>query len=122
MWSIQAARPLLSLPRTKRSVWLNFFALLLATLATASLARPQVSASIAGSVTDSSGAPISAAAVAANNLETGAVRTATTDDAGRYLFLSLPVAQYELRATKSGFREAIRTGIRLVVGQKASVD
>ncbi len=85
-------------------------------------ARAQVAASIAGIVTDASGAPISAAAVTAKNLETGALRTATTDDAGRYLVLSLVVGQYELRATKAGFREAIRTGVNLAVDQEARVD
>jgi len=85
-------------------------------------ARAQVAASIAGIVTDESGAPISAAAVTAKNLETGALRTATTDDAGRYLVLSLVVGQYELRATKAGFREAIRTGVNLAVAQEARVD
>src|SRR5712671_933386 len=85
-------------------------------------AHAQVAASIAGIVTDASGAPISAAAVTAKNLETGALRTATTDDAGRYLILSLVVGQYELRATKAGFREAIRTGVNLAVAQEARVD
>src|SRR5712671_3144966 len=85
-------------------------------------ARAQVAASIAGIVTDASGAPISGAAVTAKNLETGALRTATTDDAGRYLVLSLVVGQYELRATKAGFREAIRTGVNLAVAQEARVD
>src|SRR5712671_5260142 len=85
-------------------------------------AHAQVAASIAGIVTDASGAPISAAAVTAKNLETGALRSATTDDAGRYLILSLVVGQYELRATKAGFREAIRSGVNLAVAQEARVD
>jgi hypothetical protein len=84
--------------------------------------RAQVSASITGVVSDPSGAPISAATVAAKNLETGAVRIANTDDAGRYLVLSLPVAQYEVRVTKAGFRDAIRSGVHLAVGQEARVD
>ena len=56
------------------------------------------------------------------NLETGATRTASTDEGGRYLVLSLPVGEYEVRVTKPGFQDAIRSGIRLVVGQEASVD
>src|SRR3984893_9882334 len=84
--------------------------------------RAQVSASITGVVTDPSGAPISAATVTAKNLETGAVRIASTDDAGRYLVLSLPLARYEVRVTKGGFRDAIRNGVNLAVGQEARVD
>ncbi len=82
----------------------------------------QVSARIKGAVTDSSGAPVAASTVNAKNIETGATRSTATDEAGRYLILSLPVGEYELKASKSGFQDAIRTGIRLVVGQEASVD
>jgi carboxypeptidase family protein len=85
-------------------------------------AYAQVSASLSGVVTDPSGAPVPAAAVTAKNLETSAVRSTVTDDAGRYQVLSLAVGQYEVRVTKSGFQEEIRSGIHLVVGQEASVD
>jgi len=82
----------------------------------------QVSASIKGVVTDPSGAPVASSAMVTKNLETGETRSASTDDAGRYLVLALPVGEYEVRATKAGFQEAVRSGIRLVVGQEASVD
>src|SRR5258706_9538323 len=85
-------------------------------------ARAQVSASIKGIVTDPSGAPVPAAAVRAKNLETGALRNSVTDEAGRYLVLSLPLGEYEIRVTKAGFQDAIRSGIHLVVGEEASVD
>src|SRR5258708_30503909 len=87
-------------------------------------ARPTkalVAATPPGPVTAPPGAPISAATVTAKNLETAAVRIATTDDAGRYLLLSLPVGQYEVRAAKAGFQDAVRSGIHLVVGQEANV-
>ena len=35
------------------------------------------------------------------------------DGTGRYLILSLPVGQYEVRVTKAGFQDAIRSGIHL---------
>jgi Carboxypeptidase regulatory-like domain len=85
-------------------------------------AQGQVAASIAGMVTDSSGAPVASATVTAKNTETGAVRTAGTDDAGRYQIVSLAIGPYEVSVSKSGFQEAIRSGIRLVVGQEAIVD
>ncbi|HYT24798.1 MAG TPA: carboxypeptidase-like regulatory domain-containing protein [Candidatus Polarisedimenticolia bacterium] len=85
-------------------------------------AHGQVSASIKGVVTDSSGAPVPAATVITKSLETGAERSAVTDDAGRYQLVWLAVGQYEVTATKPGFQQAIRNGIRLVVGQEASVD
>jgi len=85
-------------------------------------ARAQVSASIKGIVTDASEAPVPAATVTAKNTETGAERSATTDNVGWYQFVWLAVGQYEVTATKTGFQGAIRSGIRLVVGQEASVD
>jgi hypothetical protein len=84
--------------------------------------RAQVSASIKGMVTDPSGAPVPAAAVKAKNLETGAIRSSTTDDVGRYSVLALPVGEYEVRIAKSGFQDAKRSGIHLVVGEEANVD
>src|ERR1700731_4701560 len=85
-------------------------------------ALAQSSASIKGIVTDPSGAPVSAATVTAKNTETGAVRSASTDDAGWYQIVWLAVGQYEVAVTKPGFQQAIRSGIRLVVGQEASVE
>jgi hypothetical protein len=85
-------------------------------------AGAEVSASIKGMVTDPSGAPVPSAAVKTKNLETGAIRSSVTDDAGRYLVLSLPVGEYEIRVSKGGFQEAIRSGIHLLVGGEANVD
>jgi Carboxypeptidase regulatory-like domain len=107
--------------RLRCARWFTLFTLLLL-LCCLQPARAQVSASLKGVVTDPSGAPVPAATVTANNTETGAVRSVTTDDAGRYQIVWLAVGQYELSATKNGFQEALRGGIRLVVGQEAKVD
>ena len=82
----------------------------------------QVSASISGRVTDQTGAVVAGAAVTAKSLDTGASRTTTTDQAGRYQLIALPIGQFEVRARKVGFAERVRTGIVLVVGQDATVD
>ena len=95
------------------------FVLLLACLPAA---HAQVSASVKGVVTDPSGAPVPSAAVVAKDVETGAVRNSTTDEAGRYQLLALAVGEYEVSVTKPGFQVAIRGGIHLVVGQEASLD
>jgi len=85
-------------------------------------AQAQVSASIKGNVRDASGAAVPAVTVTVKNIETGAIRGSVTDDAGRYLVVSLPVGEYEVRVSKTGFQDAIRSGISLVVGQEASID
>ena len=84
--------------------------------------RAQVPASIKGVVTDPSGAPVPAATVTTKNTETGAARSASTDEEGRYQIVWLPVGQYQVAVSKPGFEQAIRSGIRLVVGQEARVD
>ncbi len=86
------------------------------------LARAQNSSSITGTVTDPSGAPVASAGISARNLETGAVRQSSTGDSGRYEILALPLGPYEVKATKSGFEDSLRTGIELVLGQEASID
>jgi hypothetical protein len=91
-------------------------------LVLAASGRAQVSALVSGNVTDPSGAAVSAAAVAAKNVDTGAARSTLTDAEGHYQFFSLPLGQYEIRAAKAGFTEEVRTGVHLVVGQSATVD
>ena len=109
-------------PSAVGRVLCRLVSLALLALACLTPARAQVSASITGIVSDASAAPVPSATVRAKNLETGAIRTAVTDGSGRYLVLSLPVGEYEVSVSKSGFQDAMRTGIHLVVNQEASVD
>jgi hypothetical protein len=87
-----------------------------------SFVSAQVSATVSGIVTDQSGAAVPAANATARNVDTGLSRDTVTDQAGRYQVFALPLGQYEVRVKKAGFAEAVRTGIRLAVGQDARVD
>lgn len=110
---------------TRYAPWLTprrLFVSLLLALSCWPSAHAQVSASITGIITDPSGAPVPSASVKTRNVETGAIRNTTTDDAGRYLVLSLPVGEYEVTATKPGFQDAVRGGLQLVVSEEANVD
>ncbi|MHB8610439.1 MAG: TonB-dependent receptor [Candidatus Acidiferrales bacterium] len=82
----------------------------------------QVSASLAGVITDTSGARIPAAAITVKNVETGATRSSVTDVSGRYQAAALPAGEYEIRVAKAGFEEQVRSGIHLAVGQDAELD
>jgi hypothetical protein len=84
--------------------------------------RAQVTAAISGTVEDTSGAVVSGATVMVKSLETGASRTVATDPSGNYTVVSLPLGPQELKAEKAGFKTAVRTGVDLVVGQKAVVN
>src|SRR5215470_1268131 len=86
------------------------------------VARAQASSSVTGMVSDPTGAPVSSASISVKNVETGAMRKAVTDETGRYQVLALLVGKYEVKAAKSGFQDATRSGIELAVGQQASID
>ena len=58
----------------------------------------------------------------AKNLETDVLRSSLTDNAGHYLILALPVGEYEVRASKTGFQDSTRTGIQLNLNQEATID
>ena len=77
---------------------------------------------ILGTVRDSSGAVIPGTTVRVKNVETGAVRTAATDSAGRYTAPQLGIGHYEVAAEASGFQSTVRSGIELTVGREAVVD
>ncbi len=97
------------------------FALALSAILAAPLFA-QGESSIEGTVTDSSGGAIPSVTVQIKNLETGAERLLTTDDAGRFSAAVLPIGQYEVRAEKPGFRPEIKSDVSLVVGQRLTID
>jgi carboxypeptidase family protein len=82
----------------------------------------QVTAAISGKLEDPSGAGVSGATVTVKSLETGATRVVTTDEAGNFRALSLPLGPQEVKAEKQGFKAKVRTGINLAVGQQAVVN
>src|SRR5581483_6245349 len=101
-----------------RNGWLVFVWMVVAS----NLGFAQVTASLTGRVEDASGAAIPGTNVTVTSLETGAVRTVISDEAGNYRALSLPVGRYDVKAEKMGFKAAIETGINLVVAQEAVVN
>jgi len=80
------------------------------------------SGSIIGTVRDSTGAVMQAVSVSAKSLDTGAVRTATTDNAGTYQILSVAAGDYEVQAAASGFQTSIRSRVAVTVGAAVSVN
>ena len=79
-------------------------------------------AAISGVVRDPTGAVIPGVAVTAKQFETGLTRAVQTDAAGNFSMPSLPVGRYAVSAEKMGFKQQVRSGINLVVGQQAVVN
>ena len=77
---------------------------------------------IFGSVTDSSGAPIAGAQVRVSNVDTNAVTTLTSGSQGDYQTPEIPVGRYQVTVDQTGFKQVVRSGIVLQVGQRAEVN
>jgi Carboxypeptidase regulatory-like domain/TonB dependent receptor len=95
--------------------------LLVIVLASVSAWSQQITANIRGTVSDPTGAVVQSATVTARQVETRLTRTATSDSAGNFLILELPVGHYQLEVAAKGFREYLQGGISLNVNETASV-
>jgi hypothetical protein len=79
-------------------------------------------ATITGTVTDSSGAAVPDAAISAKNSATGVSRSTLSDGQGRYSLLDLAIGDYDVQAAKMGFQTAVRRGVNLTVGSEPVAD
>ncbi|MFC5865087.1 TonB-dependent receptor domain-containing protein [Acidicapsa dinghuensis] len=77
-----------------------------------------VSATLQGTVQDTTGATVSKVNVEALNVSTGIVTRAETNDSGRFVFASLaPGGPYTLTIEAEGFNTEVRFGIHLAINQ-----
>ena len=79
-------------------------------------------ASVAGSVTDASGAPVPSARVNVKNLDTGLSRETVSNDAGYYTVTALTAGRYSVTVSKEGFSTYGIPEIVLQVDQNASAN
>jgi hypothetical protein len=79
-------------------------------------------ASIAGTVTDSSGAVVQGAEITVRNTDTNLSRTSTSSGTGAYSITELPVGNYELTVKKSSFKTFRVQSLQLTVAQAATVN
>src|SRR5271168_394181 len=77
---------------------------------------------ILGTVTDSSGAAVSAATVTVKNTGTGLTRTVTTAEDGSYAVPELPIGTYTVTVTLSGFKSGVVTGLAVDVSSQVRAD
>ncbi|HXM21645.1 MAG TPA: carboxypeptidase regulatory-like domain-containing protein [Terriglobales bacterium] len=82
----------------------------------------EVTATISGTVNDSTGAVVPKATVTLTNTGTNVSRTILTESSGSYLFTLVPIGSYRLTVEQTGFRKYIRDGIVLNVNQNAKLD
>jgi Carboxypeptidase regulatory-like domain/TonB dependent receptor len=101
----------------------RFTSLVLAALLSCGAARAaEVTATISGTVTDSTGAVMPKVPVTLTNTGTNVSRTILTENDGSYLFTLVPIGTYRVTAERAGFRRYVREGIVLSVNQNAKLD
>src|SRR5438093_6537749 len=79
-------------------------------------------ATILGTVKDASGALVPGVSITVKHTESGLTRTVVSSEQGAYTAPLLPVGAYEVTTMMPGFKQVLRSGINLVVGQEAVVD
>src|SRR5262245_39256669 len=90
-------------------------------LSVARLAAAQTSATLSGSIVDSSGALLPGVQITVRQLSTGFTRSTTTGGDGRFVVAGISAGPYELRAELSGFRPASRADIVVTVGEAVTL-
>src|SRR6266849_8649446 len=100
-----------------------FLMTLVALLCSANAAWGQdVTATITGTVTDPSGAPIVGATVTAHDTQRGTAWTSITNSVGLYNILRIPVGTYDLTVEGKGFQKTVVEPFTLVLNQTARLD
>ncbi len=85
-------------------------------------AMAQTTATISGTVQDSSGAVLQNVTITVTNQGTQFVRTVVTSAQGRYVVPGLPPGRYELRAELTGFKPHVRRDLNLNVAETSSLN
>src|SRR5258708_28724563 len=90
-------------------------------LLSSSAAAQVAQAELQGRVLDESGAALPGATITATHVDTGTIRTTVTSPTGTYVMPALPIGPYTISAELTGFGTVTKEGIRLAVGESASL-
>jgi len=91
-------------------------------MASGSASAQAVYGSIAGTVFDSSGAPIPQATVTVTNAERNTTTSVTTNDSGNYSQTHLIIGHYSVRVEAAGFNVEVQQGVELAIDTVSTVD
>jgi len=99
-----------------RGIWMGLI-VMVATIGISRRSQAQTAATggIAGIVTDASGAVVGNAKITVTGDVTGDIHTGTSTSNGSYVVPLLPPGNYTVRASKTGFKELVRTGLTVHV-------
>ena len=100
----------------------SLFILIMLVLVIPRSAWAQATASLSGTVHDSTGAVVPQADVTLHNTQTGAERKTETNDVGVYVIVSVVPGEYNLSVNKTGFAAATQEKLTLLVNQNITQD
>jgi hypothetical protein len=107
---------------TRQSNWKSVKTIMGVAILALALNAQENTATIAGQVTDPSGALMPNVVVTARNVLTGIKRTAISNETANYSIPLLSIGTYEVTAEREGFKTFRQTGVVLQVGEHARVD
>ncbi|MGI9071434.1 MAG: carboxypeptidase regulatory-like domain-containing protein [Bryobacteraceae bacterium] len=110
------------MPNFRRLGLFFFAAVLVLALIPGVVMSQNVYGTIAGTVTDTSGAVVGDASVTLTNLDTGGKRDIATDASGNYTFVNILPGHYKLEAEKTGFKKFVREPITVQIESGLKVD
>ena len=96
--------------------------LLCLALSIASLEAQIVSGAIVGSVKDTSGAAVPRVRVVVRNTETNLSRETLSSDSGDFTLPALPPGNYQVTASRAGFKSEVVANIQLLIAQTVRAD
>jgi len=105
-----------------RRTLLNVLLILAFASVSAVVLYADVTASVSGTVTDSTGAVVPNVKIELRSIETGIVRTTQTNADGFYNFLQLPPGHYDIAVHQPGFSEFLQTGLVLDVNSSPIIN
>ncbi|MBL8190156.1 MAG: carboxypeptidase regulatory-like domain-containing protein, partial [Acidobacteria bacterium] len=79
-------------------------------------------ATVLGTITDSSGAALPKATVTLRNVATGITAQAQTDENGNYQFFNVKIGTYTITAEAAGFSKAAAENVQVTVNARQRVD
>jgi outer membrane receptor protein involved in Fe transport len=101
-----------------RMRWILAFVLLTA----ATMLGQTFRGTILGTVTDATGAFVTGATVTVHNAATGLERTTQTSADGSYSIPELPIGNYEVTITQTGFQKSVTRGVDVNIASQRRVD
>ena len=97
-------------------------ALFLASVGAPGLRAQVATATVVGTVTDTTGGVVPGAQVAVTNINTGLVYHSVTNHDGDYIVTELPAGHYTIQTSKEGFKTSSTNDVSLTIGDRYRAD